>query len=145
MKKLVAVILLCSIIMGLVLYGSTYTYDFETHLNKIAEIGEDIPSLDAVIDIWDDDEYHPKRYGLNYLYPNYMYNTSTEYWTRNAFFLIDPDGDWGALDVVRDFFNGSLLVIQQISYTANFLVMYLFGVLKIVTRLSPTAGMIPRV
>lgn len=144
MKKLIAVILICSIIMGIILYGSNYTYDFEVHLNKIAQIGEDIPSLDALIDIWDDDHYLPKEYGLNYQYPFYAYNLNEEFWNRNAFFLIDPDGDWGVFDVVRDFFNGSLLVIQQVQYTANFLVMYLFGILKVVTRLSPTAGMVPR-
>lgn len=147
MKKWIAVLLICSIIMGIVLYGSTYTYDFETHLNKIAEIGEELPSLDAVVDIWDDNAYSPHRYGLPYVFPYYAYNmpglpSGTS--MPNALFQIDPNGDWGVFDVVRDFFNGSLLIVQQTMYTASFFVEYLFGVLKVVARLSPTAGIIPR-
>lgn len=146
MKKFISLVLICSIVMGIILYGSNYTYDFKTHMQAISEIGEFLPSLDAVVDIWDDDEYYPKTHGLPYVWPYYGYNIDLEILPDdpNAYLQIDPDGDWGVLDVVREFFNGGLLIIQQIMYTASFLVYYLFGVLRVVVKLSPTAGIVER-
>lgn len=149
MKKVIAIVLVCSIFMAFILYGTNYTYDFKTHLQAIAEVGEVLPAFDAIVDIWDDDAYYPHGYDLDYVFPYYGYNAPELLPSGtpipNAMLQIDPDGDWGIFEIIKDFFNGFLLLIMQIMYTASWAVFYLVGLLQVVAKVSPTAGIVERV
>lgn len=144
MKKIIALVLVCSVLMGIILYGTNYTYDFKVHLQSISEIGQDIPDLYAIVDIWNDDEFYPREHNMSYTYPYTEYNNSTGIIHVNAFMLVPENSDWGVFEVVKDILNSLMLVSFKVLYTVQFGAKYLAGLLEIVVKLSPMSGMVER-
>lgn len=169
MKKLATIVLVLFIMMGVYCFGTEYTYDPFVHLEKIAEITDELPDLQTLGDIWNDDYFYPKEHGMRYIIPYTEYNTASLNdgvmvlagpgpgggFTGgggngpvgngpNAFYIIDESADWGVFEVVRVVINSLSLFSYKMLYTLQFLGIYIFTLFKIVGALLPTSGLVLR-
>lgn len=167
MKKVFTILLVFFIMMAVYCFGTQYTYDPFLHLEKIAEITEELPDLMTLADIWNDEEFYPKEHGMKYFTPYTEYNTVSindgvmvlagpggggsgggisggGHGGPNAFFMVAEDADWGVFEVVHVIINALSLLGFKVLYTLQFLGFYIFALFKIVGALLPTSGLVLR-
>lgn len=166
MKKVFTIVLVFFIMMAVYCFGTEYTYDPFVHLEKIAEITEELPDLLTLADIWNDDYFYPKEHGMRYIVPYTEYNTAAVsdgvmvlagpgggssgggftggVSGPNAFYMVAEDADWGVFEVVHVIINALSLLGFKVLYTLQFLGIYIYALFKIIGALLPTSGLVPR-
>lgn len=144
-KYLISIVLVISCVMGIYCAGTNKTYDFKTHFESIAQITEELPPLDALGDIWDNEAFYPTEYGMKYSFPYTSWNEAEGVVHINAFVILqgEPE-DWGVFAFVHEIVNGISLVTYKFLYTLQFLGDYLVSMLELVVKLSPTSGLVER-
>lgn len=141
--SIVSIILLLSFAMGIYCSGTNKTYDFKKHLESIAEVAEEMVTFETLADIWDDDDFRPKKYGMKYSYPHTSMNDALG--SVNAYSYITHDNyDWGMFQPVHETMNTIGLTGYKITYTFQFLGKFIAGMFQLAFKLSPTSGIVER-
>ena len=141
--SIVSIILLLSFAMGIYCAGTNKTYDFKKHLESIAEVAEEMVTFETLADIWDDDDFRPKKYGMKYSYPHTSMNDALG--SVNAYSYITHDNyDWGMFQPVHETMNTIGLTGYKITYTFQFLGKFIAGMFQLAFKLSPTSGIVER-
>lgn len=152
LSVMMSIVLVMSLVMGIYCAGTTKTYDFKKHLESISAIGQELPTLEQLGEIWQDmffdlntDEYA--------FVPNSSYLRSLTLKVQGDNGEVDtgilyPDlwsvSDWGIFDGINEFISGVFSVIQRTSLTFLWLGAYVKGFFQLVFAISPTSGLVER-
>lgn len=162
-NSIIGVFLALSFMMGVYCAGTNKTYDFKTHLESIATVSEEMPSLEELSYIWTADiiengqmtsgpaglereTVHLKRWPTYGIFEAAYDDSDGTYWysfvrAGRSGGTVDANKYW---EPVSDFLDGTLELMGRTGYTFIWLGNYVVSFLELALALSPTSGIVER-
>ena len=157
--SILSIILVLSFAMGIYCAGTNKTYDFKEHLESIAEVSEEIPSIDEVYYIWTYDEVGSTFANLSIPGIIDYHGITMNKWPVGGIFGAEPLGDggyvtyrfshfmavdWGMFEPIKDVIDGIVVFTGRAYYTLWWGAGFLGSFFELVFALSPTSGIVER-
>lgn len=151
-KGLISVVLVLSFAMGIYCAGTDKTYDFKKHLESIATIVEELPSVEQIGEIWDAPFFDLNDTEFDWLPADAIVRKLTLKVTVDGESvdtgLLYPDAwdipDWGIFEPINQFVAVLYAFGLRASLSASFVGSYIIGFFNLVIKILPFSGLVER-